>query len=217
MLQNGRGSQPTDRNAGYINFREICGTSLEEYRRSVWYLTLRLEDLEEWKQIEQWLYPLVQQTMQNPTNSWSHARSILRLTASLLGQGKHQEARDLKSNLKTAYEKPGEPFTTLNRSILLEERSEVRTEQPMQIFVKAFGGRTFTNETQAHATVRSVIRQIHEITQMPSSSLRLINGAKQPVNDRYLSDYGIQRESTLHLDYRLFGGFLFVVHGFSFA
>ena len=48
-------------------------------------------------------------------------------------------------------------------------------------------------------TVQSLQEKVEEKTGIPMSQKRLIYGGKQLVPDRILSDYNVQKESTLHL------------------
>jgi len=69
----------------------------------------------------------------------------------------------------------------------------------MQIFVKNLHGRTLTLEVEPHETVLEIKGKIEEKDGMPPYRQRLIWCGKQLEDERTLSDYGIQKESTLHL------------------
>ena len=69
----------------------------------------------------------------------------------------------------------------------------------MQIFIKTLTGRSIAIYTNTCATVGSVIDKIHDSEGTPWGETRLIYGGKQLESDRFLSDYNIQKESTLHL------------------
>jgi ubiquitin-large subunit ribosomal protein L40e len=68
-------------------------------------------------------------------------------------------------------------------------------------------GRTSTVSTYTTATVRSLWSFLREKEGvLPENGWRLIYAGKQLEPERFLSDYNIQKESTLYLVLRLSGG-----------